>query len=68
MTQFEINMGCHEGMVQECIAYLRLHPIEAHNFIWALLEGQTVSFHGYQFTDYDTRRIYNAIKSKGRNY
>lgn len=67
MKPFAENMACNELMVQDCIEELRQNQTKANNFIAALLEGYTVSYHGYQFTDYDTQRIYNAIK-KGRNY
>ncbi|MCM1323928.1 MAG: hypothetical protein NC218_07190 [Acetobacter sp.] len=60
-------LACNELMVQECIKELRQNDMKVHNFIAALLNGYTVSYHGYQFTDYDTRRIYDAVK-KGRNY
>ncbi len=67
MEQFTDAMACNELMVRHCIEELRQNHVKAHNFIQALLEGMTVSYQGYQFTDYDTRRIYNSIKG-GRNY
>lgn len=67
MEQFANVMACNELTVQDCIKELQQDQTKASNFIAAILEGYTISYHGYQFTNYDTRRIYNAIK-KGRNY
>lgn len=68
--EFANNIACNELMVQDCIKHLRQHPEAAHTFFQALLEGGTVSFHGYVFTDHDTQRIYKAYRktNKGRNY
>ncbi len=61
MEQF---MACNELLVLDCIEELRQDPIRAQNFIQAVMSGVTVSYHGYQFTDYDTKRIYDSIKNE----